>query len=57
VRVVVQNTGETWRTALVPVGHRVYLSWAEGATLVLHEGGGAALETGEEDEPMGGRGA
>ncbi len=56
VRVVVQNTGETWRADLLPVGRRVYLHWPEGASLVLHEGAGLArLETGDEDEPPAGR--
>ncbi|HEV8583734.1 MAG TPA: ABC transporter ATP-binding protein [Methylomirabilota bacterium] len=35
VRVVAQNTGQTWEAERVPVGRRVYLSWPDGAALVL----------------------
>src|SRR5205814_10721146 len=35
VRVVVQNSREAWEPERVPVGHRVYLSWPEGASLIL----------------------
>jgi spermidine/putrescine transport system ATP-binding protein len=52
VRVVVQNSRETWEADRVPAGQRVYLSWPDGASLVLHAGGATdPLETGGEDEP------
>jgi spermidine/putrescine transport system ATP-binding protein len=52
VRVVVQNSRETWETDRLPSGQRVYLSWPEGASLVLHAGAVTdPLETDGEDEP------
>jgi spermidine/putrescine transport system ATP-binding protein len=52
VRVVVQNSQETWEADRVPAGQRVYLSWPDGASLILHAGGATdPLETGGEDEP------
>ncbi len=51
VRVLLQNLVETWRGALFPVGSRVFLHWARGSSLLLHETPGAGpVETGEEDE-------
>ena len=57
VRVVVQNSREAWEPARVPVGHRVYLSWPGGASLVLPAAAAAdRSETGvEEKSPGGGR--
>ena len=52
VRVVVQNSKETWETDRVPAGHRVYLSWPEGASLILHAGTATdPLETVGDDAP------
>jgi spermidine/putrescine transport system ATP-binding protein len=50
VRVIAQNVGETWRSALVPVGASVFLSWTRGAGLVLSAGEGPRLDTVEDDE-------
>src|SRR5262249_60023030 len=35
MRVIVQNIGETWRAAVVPLGTRGYLCWGRGAALLL----------------------
>jgi spermidine/putrescine transport system ATP-binding protein len=56
VRVVVQNSREAWEPERVPVGHRVYLSWPEGASLVLPADAAERAETGEEDKVPGGGG-
>jgi hypothetical protein len=40
----------------VPIGHRVYLSWPEGASLVLPADAADPIETGEDEKlPNGGR--
>jgi spermidine/putrescine transport system ATP-binding protein len=49
VRVVVQNSREAWEPERVPVGHRVYLSWPEGASLVLAADAAGPDETGEDE--------
>jgi spermidine/putrescine transport system ATP-binding protein len=56
VRVVVQNSREAWEPERVPIGHRVYLSWPEGASLVLPADAADPIETGEDEKlPNGGR--
>jgi spermidine/putrescine transport system ATP-binding protein len=50
VRVIVQNIGETWRAAVVPVGTRVYLCWSRGAALILSDVG-PRRDPAEDDEP------
>ena len=51
VRVIVQNVGETWRAAVVPVGTPVYLCWSRGAGLILSDAAGAQpREPGDDDE-------
>ena len=56
VRVVVQNSREAWEPERVPVGHRVFLSWPEGASLLLPAAAAGPVETGEDEKiPDGGR--
>jgi len=50
VRVIVQNIGETWRAAVIPVGTRVYLCWSRGAALILSDVG-PRRDPAEDDEP------
>src|SRR5262249_58762257 len=52
MRVIVQNIGETWRAAVVPVGTRVYLCWSRGAGLILSDvHAGSRRDSAEDDEP------
>ena len=58
MRVIVQNIGETWRAAVVPVGTRIYLCWSRGAALILSDvGAGLRRDSAEDDEPASERAA